>query len=273
MLWPAATLRCATQADMPSHRITRTLAALVATGVLTSCGEGNVLDVGGERPGGMHDRAAKAPRAEGPTQKPRGSRQEDTAAAAKRAVPAGARQRATSEAATRGTSGGSATSQDPPPEQDVASACADDFSRDLEGSSSAPSYADLRRGCLREEDARLTLEAGTVGTLPARVPDRNTHLTIGFELEPRSGRALYLAAEATERGWNAYLTRGDGRQRLPAPVVTGSQVRIAVPASALGGAQQVRWRVESSWLRSTLTTTAYAFDDAPNGGSAGFTRS
>jgi hypothetical protein len=104
------------------------------------------------------------------------------------------------------------------------------------------------------------------------MPDRHTHLTIGFELDPRSGRTLYVAAEATERGWNAYLTRGDGRQHLPAPVVTGSQVRLAVPASALGGAQQVRWRVESSWLRSTLTTTAYAFDDAPNGGRAAFTR-
>ena len=257
---------------MSAHRITRTLAALVAAGVLASCGEGNVLDVGGERPGGKRDRAAKAQRAEGPEQKPRGSRQEDTAAAAKRAAPAAARRRTTPEAATRGTSGGAA-SQDAPPQQRVSSACADDFSRDLEGSGSAPAYADLRRGCLREEDARLTLEAGTVAALPARMPDRNTHLTIGFELEPHSGRALYLAAEATERGWNAYLTRGDGRQQLPAPVVTGSQVRIAVPASALGGAQQVRWRVESSWLRSTLTTTAYAFDDAPNGGSAAFTRS
>jgi hypothetical protein len=105
------------------------------------------------------------------------------------------------------------------------------------------------------------------------MPDRNTHLTIGFELEPPSGRTLYVAAEATERGWNAYLTRGDGRQQLPAPDVTGGQIRLAVPSSALGGAQQLRWRVESSWLRSTLTTTAYAFDDAPNGGKAGFNRS
>ena len=152
-------------------------------------------------------------------------------------------------------------------------ACADDFSGDMEASGSPPASADLNRGCVRERDSRLVLEAGTVGSLPARMPDRSTHLTIGFELKPPSGRALYVAAEATDVGWNAYLTRGNGRQRLPSPTVSGRQVSIELPSSALGGARQVRWRVESSWLRSTLTSTAYAFDDAPNGRSGSFARS
>ena len=142
----------------------------------------------------------------------------------------------------------------------------------MEGSGSPPSYADLSRGCLQERDSRLVLEAFTVGSLPARMPDRNTHLTIGFELQPPSGRTLYVAAEATDRGWSAYVTRGDGRQRLQAPQVGGRQLNLDLPTSALGGAQQLRWRVESSWLRSTLVSTAYAFDDAPNGGSSSYTR-
>jgi hypothetical protein len=92
------------------------------------------------------------------------------------------------------------------------------------------------------------------------MPNRSTHTAVGFELAS-SGGTLYVGAEATADGWSAYLTRGRGRQQLPAPTISDRQLRIMLPVSALDGARGLTWRAESSWLRATLTTTSYSFDD------------
>ena len=65
--------------------------------------------------------------------------------------------------------------------------CTDDPSGDLDSSGDAPSYADVTGGCLRAESQRLSLEARTIGVVPARMPDRDTHLSYGFELTTPSG--------------------------------------------------------------------------------------
>ena len=252
------------------------LAAIIAASVLASCGGGDVLDVDGERPGVKRERvAAKAePRREAGKQVQRVTHKEQPVEQKPARSDAG-RLTARSTppaAATVDTTRPSTTARKADSAPDAVT-CADDFPRDMDGSDSAPAYADLGRGCLEEKDTGFNLTGTTVGALPARMPDRDTHLTIGFELKPTSGRTMYVAAEASDRGWSAYLTRGQGRQQLPSPAVNGRQVVLQLPAAALDGASRLRWRVESSWLRSTLVSTSYAFDDAPNGASASFDRS
>ena len=153
-----------------------------------------------------------------------------------------------------------------------ASSCADDMAGDMESSGSAPAYADLTRGCVRAQDDGIVLEASTAGGLPARMPDPNTHLTIAFSIELPSGPKSYITAESSDAGWTVYLNRGRDRRELPAPVISGSRLRVTLPASEVGAARRVLWNVESSWLKSTLTSTSYAFDDAPNGGTLPFDR-
>ena len=154
---------------------------------------------------------------------------------------------------------------------EAAVSCADDLARDLEGAGSMPSYADLRRGCVREDGDQIVLAATTVGSLPARMPDRNTNFAVGFELTTPSGDTVYVGAESTTDGWSAYLSEGGASRAIGGPTVSGNQVVIAVRAAELGDGR-LSWNVESSWLRSTLTTTEYAFDDAPNGAAASFDR-
>lgn len=158
-----------------------------------------------------------------------------------------------------------------PGRAEPAESCADDLARDMEGAGSMPSYADLRRGCVREDGDQIVLAATTVGSLPGRMPDRNTNLAIGFELTSPSGDSVYVGAESTAEGWSAYLSEGGTSRTIGSPAVSGNQVVIAIPAAELGDGR-LSWNVESSWLRSTLTTTEYAFDDAPNGAVATFDR-
>ncbi len=150
--------------------------------------------------------------------------------------------------------------------------CTDDASGDLEGSGSAPSYVDTTRGCLDPQGSQLRLEAVTVGAIPARMPDRDTQLSYGFELTPPSGSTLYVHAQASPGGWTAYVSRGNSQRRIGAPAIDGDRVVLSLPLDELGGARTFQWALESSWLKSGLLSTSYAFDGAPNVGTARFDR-
>ncbi|HEU5456145.1 MAG TPA: hypothetical protein VFU85_10730, partial [Nocardioides sp.] len=151
-------------------------------------------------------------------------------------------------------------------------ACTDDASGDPESSGSAPSYADTTRGCLRTDGSQLRLEASTAGPVPARMPDQNTELAYGFELTPPSGSTFYVHAQASPGGWTTYLSRGNGQREIGRPTVQGTRIVITMPLAELRGAQHLQWALESSWLKSGLLGTSYAFDSAPNIGTAGFHR-
>jgi hypothetical protein len=232
----------------------------VAAGVLASCGESSLLEqydesgVDRDTRGRTVAKAKAAPVKE--EQRTRAARTQARTVEASRAT-ASAPAEAREEPDRTGSRPGAARAAAAP---ESASSCQADLTGDMEGSRSAPSYADLARACVQDSGNTLVLEASTAGALPARMPDRNTHTAIGFEVR-RPGGTIYVSAEATDSGWSAYLTRGKGRQQLPAPTVSGRQLRLAVPVSALDGARQVTWRVESSWLRPTLTSTSYSFDD------------
>lgn len=145
-----------------------------------------------------------------------------------------------------------------------ARSCTDDLRGDLDGSRSAPAWSDLTGGCATGTGDRIVLTATTAGPLPSRMPDRGSNLAIGFELDPGAGKPWYVAAEAAASGWSAWASRGGQRRSIPAPTISGGRLTLSFPASQVGSGT-VQWLVESSWLRSTLTSTSYSFDDAPNG--------
>lgn len=112
-----------------------------------------------------------------------------------------------------------------------------------------------------------------LGSVPARMPDRNNNLTIGFEVRYGSRGQSYVFAEADSGGWTAYVTKGRGRQELPkATSLHHDTVRVTVPLSVFSDARELRWSVESSWLSSRMTGTSYAFDAAPDRGHTTFRR-
>lgn len=257
---------------MFDHRITRALAALVVAGALVSCAADAEPPASAKREG--KGKAAHQKRADtrsghppgaakpGPAQKPRGSHGGSGSAGARAA------------GAASGTSGSTSASQGSGSAAQTVSkpSCRDDSRGDMDASGSPPSAADVTRGCLRADGPHLRLEASTAGPVPARMPDRDTQLSYGFELTPASGSTLYVNAQASPGGWVTYLSRGHSRREIGRPVIDGDRVVLTLPLAELGGAQHVQWALESSWLRSGLLGTSYAFDSAPNIGTVSFNR-
>jgi hypothetical protein len=253
---------------MNTHRITRALAALVVAGALVSCAADAEPPASGEREG-----KGKAAREKRDDRKPADKHR---AAKPGQAKPGKSRGNGGGSSPASSTENGptGATQAGSPTVGQAASrpSCIDDASRDLESSGSAPSYADVTSGCLRTEGSQLRLVAATASPIPARVPDRDTQLSYGFELTLPSGSTLYVHAQASTGGWTAYLSRGNGRREIGSPIVDGDRILLSVSLAELGDAKRVQWALESSWLRSGPLETSYAFDSAPEGGSARFVR-
>jgi hypothetical protein len=104
------------------------------------------------------------------------------------------------------------------------------------------------------------------------VTSRDTQLSYGFELNLPSGSTLYVNAQASPEGWATYLSRGPGGREIGRPPIDGDRVVVSLPLTELGGAHHVQWALESSWLKSGLLGTSYAFDSAPNIGNVSFDR-
>jgi hypothetical protein len=253
---------------MFDHRITRALAALVVTGALVSCAADAEPPASGKREGKgkaahekrAHRKAGLQHGAAKPGHRPRQQHDDNV-------VSAGAGQ-----AGAAGPGGGVGGNAAAPSQTGSKPSCIDDSSGDTDSSGSAPSYADVTVGCLRTDGSQLRLAATTLGPVPARTPDRDTQLSYGFELTPPSGSAVYVHAQASPDGWTTYLSRGHGQSEIGRPTIDGDRVVLMLPLAELRGARHVQWALESSWLRSGLLVTSYAFDSAPNIGSARFDR-
>lgn len=144
-----------------------------------------------------------------------------------------------------------------------------DGAGDQDRSGSPPAYTDLTRACVRAAGSSIRFELTLNGSAPAAMPNDDTVLTLGFSL-PRGDSGSSVQAEVDTGGWSAYLTHGQGRTWLSGLRVDGRSVSITVPASQLPAS--LRWRAESSWTKSTMLTTSYAFDTAPDIGTATFSR-
>ncbi len=256
---------------MNDHGFTRALAALVVVGALVSCAADAEPPASGGREGkgkaAQEKRADRKPGHRNGAAKPAQAKHRGNDGGSAGAGRAGGA--ASTGAGSTGAAQGTAAAAGQPVSRP---SCHDDSSGDLESSGSAPSYADVTGGCLRTDGSQLRLEASTVGPVPSRMPDRDTHLSYGFELTVPSGSTLYVHAQASPDGWAAYLSRGHGQREIGQPTIAGDRVVLSLPVAELRGAKHVQWALESSWLRSGLVGTTYAFDSAPNIGSARFDR-
>jgi hypothetical protein len=251
---------------MTTSRITRALAALVVAGALGSCAAEAEPAASGDR-----GRKGKAAQVKGDHRKP-GTK--PGAAGSGKAKPASNRETgpgsnaSAAAGATENKHGNTSTVTQPA----ARPSCTEDPSGDTDSAGAAPAYADLTGGCLRLDGSRVRLEADAGAPVPARMPDRDTQMSYGFELTRPDGSTAYAYAQADPGGWKAYLSRGQGRRQIAPPVVEGDRLTLFLPLSELGSAQRIQWALESSWLRSSLVSTSYAFDGSPDGGSARFDR-
>lgn len=151
--------------------------------------------------------------------------------------------------------------------------CVDDPAADLDSTGTPHAYADIRGACIRPAGASIRLAVTTAAKVPSRMPNRDTTMTVGFELLERAGAESYVYAEADHGGWTAYLTQGNGKRSLPGAVaVSGRTITLTVARAELKGARQLDWNSESSWLSAGLLRTSYAFDTAPDRGHTSFGR-
>lgn len=248
---------------MPFTPVRLAAAVAVAAIALTACGS-EALNTGQNQ---------GAPETSRPT--------EQTTAADKRAD----RKKATEQTADRkkprgatatqpqGDSGGQQDATGPRPAGSTRTAtaarsnCMADATGDQDAAGSPPAYTDIVRACLRLEGSTLTWTTTLSGSAPTRQPSSEENLSLGLALDRGAGSASHLIADAGPNGWTAYVTDGSGRRALPGAVtIDGSTVRVRMSLTDAGG---LRWRAESSWTRSTLLATHYAFDSAPDQGNAG----
>jgi hypothetical protein len=134
-----------------------------------------------------------------------------------------------------------------------------DLVGDLEGDDEAPRYADLKHVLLRSEAdsfvARLTFAA----RLPRRMPDEQTAMLTSIDTQ-RGDREVSIYAEVSSRGWRAHT---DASSKFPGTLaVEGATVTMRVPHSLVG--RKFDWYSHASWTRSSLVTTFYSFDFAPD---------
>ena len=250
---------------------------ILAASALASCGD-DAAPRGAERDG-RRGHSADGPGRPGPggqvaTRTHRSQRTDDKQDPSGSGTTRASQQSGAGDADTSGggsavsAAGSQAAAATPP-----ASSCLTDPRGDLDSSGAAPSYVDLVRGCVREEDGAVTVEATAAGTIPPRTDSDDTHASIGFELVPPSGSSIFVYADAGSGGWTAHLSRGNQQRELTdALTISGDRLRIDFSSSELGSARQLQWTLSSSWLESTLLTTSYGFDAAPEAGAAGFDR-
>jgi hypothetical protein len=253
---------------MFDHRITRALAALVVAGALVSCAADAEPPAVGKREGkgkAAHQMRANPKHGQHGAAKPGHAENQR----GNHGSSAGAQGPGTANSPAGSTGAAQGNAAAPAPSKP---SCRGDSSGDLESSGSAPSYADVTGGCLRTDGSQLLLAATAGGGVPARMPDQNTQLSYGFELTPPSGSTFYVHAQASPDGWSTYLSRRNGQRAIGRPTIDGAHVVLTLPLAELQGARQIQWALESSWLRSGLLGTSYAFDSAPNIGTARFQR-
>jgi hypothetical protein len=141
---------------------------------------------------------------------------------------------------------------------------------DLDSRGDAPRYVDLTAVSVRGGDEAVTFTISTAGDLPAQMPDLETNalMTVGFE---KNGDEYFLQGEASTSGWSASISRNgraiEYRGRFS---IDGNRVTFEVPWRDIGGRSGLRWSVDSSWTRTTMLQTDYAFDRAPQFGREAF---
>jgi hypothetical protein len=130
----------------------------------------------------------------------------------------------------------------------------------------APTYVEIESARLRDTGARLALSLSLAGPIPERMPDDRSELRVTFALTNKSGQRYSVIAQATEGGWEGFIS---GTKDPGAPdklLISPQQIRILVGWDRLGGRQPLRWNANVTWTRPPNT----AFDIVPERGYASF---
>lgn len=141
-----------------------------------------------------------------------------------------------------------------------------DLRRDLDKHGNPPAYVDLTRASLQMRGNRATIILEFDGELPSRMPNDQTAVITG--VNARSGddqRSIY--AEGRPQGWRPGSSEGRFSGDFS---ISGRRMSFVVPRSLVSGRDRFQWYAHSSWTRSTLLETDYAFDVAPDDQSVWF---
>lgn len=145
----------------------------------------------------------------------------------------------------------------------TASATVTDPAGDTQSSGETPPYTDIVEAGIRGHGRTVRLISTFRGAVPSRMSDGRTIMSVETTIR-RSGRTYSVYADGDDDGWTAYISsRGETRRLEDAFSVSGATTRLEVPWTMIGGPGKLRWSASSSWTRTTLTDTYYAFDSAP----------
>jgi hypothetical protein len=139
---------------------------------------------------------------------------------------------------------------------------------DAEYSGDVPDYAEIRSTVLRDMGAELSISSSFEAPLPARMENRYTVMTVETKIgKGRSAVAIYAEGEAD--GWQAYITDRRGTREIRTVSVEGAKVAFSVGWSDIGQ-RRFPWTTRMSWTQGTSSDTYFAFDTAPNHGTASY---
>lgn len=135
-----------------------------------------------------------------------------------------------------------------------------DSARDADTHGATPNYVEITSAALVGGPDRLVLAQTFAGAVPQRMPDEDTFTYVGFNLRGKD-RDVTVSATCDEDGWHADV---DGAGFPGELHIRGNTLEFEVPWAVIGGPAPFTWQSSSSWTRSTLLNTYYAFDSAPN---------
>jgi hypothetical protein len=136
-----------------------------------------------------------------------------------------------------------------------------DPAADADTHGETPAYVEITGASFTGGPQRVVLSQSFAGDVPEAMPDEDTYTYVGFTLEGR-GKDTTVSATCDSDGWRADV---DGASTFPGKFsIHGKTLQIALPWDAVGGKGRFVWYSRSSWTRSTLLNTYYAFDTAPN---------
>ncbi|MQA25663.1 MAG: hypothetical protein GEU94_09350 [Micromonosporaceae bacterium] len=155
-----------------------------------------------------------------------------------------------------------------PADDKAGQSCVDDPPSDLEGQGEPPSYAEIVKACIHAVGGGARLELTVAGEIPARMPDANTNMIIGYELRKLGGRATHVSLQASEKGWAAYRSDGLSHEMVSERVtIKDRTITVTLEDAELPQASDMEWKVETSWTRSagsSADSVSYAVDSAPD---------
>ena len=138
----------------------------------------------------------------------------------------------------------------------------------------APGYADLLGVSLAEQGTTAIVTVDLAGTVPQKLANGEV-MGIGVDLYLSGGGEsdYQLFADGGSEGWFAYLQGPSGFVDYPGAFrLAGTRIVFEVPWSSLGAPTQGSFSSFVDWSQKATPINKVGQDQAPNSGTAGFSR-